>query len=333
MKYKNTIQLASNCFFIKGFKKHLLIDFQREEWFHVDFNLFKNGSLDLAALEKEEIDYLIENQILITVPTKLKKKFSPILTNFDVPSIIEFAIIDRNSESHYSIEKTLIWLDQLLLKFCQIRYFSMPSIGDIQHVLNLTSSSNLESLELLLPYHEQFIVFFDENLRLFPKINYLVFHSAPYDKNEIANGDTRRLFVRESILSSNNCGIVHPTYFSHTRKHVLKNMNFNSCLYKKLGIDINGKIKNCPSMEFAFGSVDDIESIKITDLETEFWYIKKDDIHVCRDCEFRYICTDCRVRVVDGIKSRPSTCLYNPYTNKWKGDKDYNEPEIFTTRA
>ena len=38
-----------------------------------------------------------------------------------------------------------------------------------------------------------------------------------------------------------------------------------------------------------------------------------------KDCEFRYICTDCRAYVEDpeDILSKPLKCGYNPYTGEW----------------
>jgi hypothetical protein len=51
----------------------------------------------------------------------------------------------------------------------------------------------------------------------------------------------------------------------------------------------------------------------------KYWDINKDKIHVCKDCEFRYICTDCRAYVEDpeDILSKPLKCDYNLYTGEW----------------
>jgi hypothetical protein len=49
------------------------------------------------------------------------------------------------------------------------------------------------------------------------------------------------------------------------------------------------------------------------------WHIKKDMIKKCRDCEFRYACTDCRAYLEDpqDILSKPLKCGYDPYTGTW----------------
>jgi len=47
--------------------------------------------------------------------------------------------------------------------------------------------------------------------------------------------------------------------------------------------------------------------------------ITKDQVAVCRDCEFRYVCTDCRAYTQDADDpySKPAKCTYDPYTATW----------------
>ena len=55
------------------------------------------------------------------------------------------------------------------------------------------------------------------------------------------------------------------------------------------------------------------------------WGIKKENIDVCKDCEFRHLCTDCRAIIMEpeNIFSQPAKCNYNPYLAKWKGEKGF----------
>ena len=56
----------------------------------------------------------------------------------------------------------------------------------------------------------------------------------------------------------------------------------------------------------------------------ELWRITKDDVLVCSDCEYRYVCFDCRP-ISEGAnegrgnyKSAPyPRCTYNPYEGEW----------------
>ncbi|MCU7617403.1 hypothetical protein NZ698_09350 [Chryseobacterium sp. PBS4-4] len=86
-------------------------------------------------------------------------------------------------------------------------------------------------------------------------------------------------------------------------------------------------IRNYPSMPQSFGNIKD------TTLEDElchkdfkkYWNLTKDKIEVCKDCEFRYICKDCRAYTErthednEGLDiSKPLKCGYDPYTGEWE---------------
>lgn len=106
-----------------------------------------------------------------------------------------------------------------------------------------------------------------------------------------------------------------------------ESMQYNSCLNSKVSIDINGDIKNCPSMTKSFGNINNTTlkyTINKKDFQS-FWNINKDKIEVCKDCEYRYICSDCRayLKNPENIYSQPAKCTYNPYIAKWEGEKDY----------
>ncbi len=97
--------------------------------------------------------------------------------------------------------------------------------------------------------------------------------------------------------------------------------HYNTCLNRKISIDAEGNIRNCPSMPQSFGNIKDTtleEPLNHPDFK-KYRNHKKDDIEVCRDCEFRYICTDCRAYLEDPHNeySKPLKCGYDPYTGEW----------------
>lgn len=51
----------------------------------------------------------------------------------------------------------------------------------------------------------------------------------------------------------------------------------------------------------------------------KYWNINKDQVEVCKDCEFR-IAADCGAYLEDpdNIRSKPLRCGDNPYTCKWE---------------
>ena len=75
-------------------------------------------------------------------------------------------------------------------------------------------------------------------------------------------------------------------------------------------------------MSQSFGNIKDT-TLKATLNHKDFkkyWNISKDQIEVCKDCEFRYVCTDCRAYIdePENVLSKPLKCGYNPYTALWE---------------
>lgn len=129
------------------------------------------------------------------------------------------------------------------------------------------------------------------------------------------------LYVSDLISSSSHCGFVSPEYFNINITLFTEAQKYNTCLNRKIAIDVSGNIKNCPSLEKSFGNIEDtsLHNALIHKDFRKFWEINKDQIEVCKDCEFRYICTDCRAYITDDNNSfsKPSKCSYNPYLAKW----------------
>jgi SPASM domain peptide maturase of grasp-with-spasm system len=92
-------------------------------------------------------------------------------------------------------------------------------------------------------------------------------------------------------------------------------------LNRKVSIDSAGEIKNCPAMNKRYGNAADTALTNVL-AQPEFrtvWDISKDQVETCCDCEFRYICTDCRalLRNPSNPLSKPLRCGYDPYSATW----------------
>lgn len=156
-------------------------------------------------------------------------------------------------------------------------------------------------------------------------------HSCPLNEKKL-NG--RLMLTTERVHSALCCGNINTSYFVSELYTYIEGQNYNTCLNQKITIDKDGFIKNCPSMQSHFGHVSNttLEKVLTDPNFSKFWNITKDKIHVCKDCEFRYICTDCRAYVEDpdDLYSKPLKCGYNPYTSEWSewSDNPLKQPAI-----
>jgi len=80
-------------------------------------------------------------------------------------------------------------------------------------------------------------------------------------------------------------------------------------------------------MSGTFGKVNEVSICQVINNSdfNKYWSINKNEIETCKDCEFRFCCTDCRVFIDDksNLNSRPSKCKYNPYQGLWEGEEGY----------
>lgn len=141
------------------------------------------------------------------------------------------------------------------------------------------------------------------------------------------DADNKIIFCTEKLTNAQQCGKIGKGLFMCNIESYLRSCIGNSCLYKKIAIDSDGYVKNCPNLKNNYGHISktDLTSvINRTDF-TDLWDIKKEEIDVCQDCEFRDICTDCRAMIKDpeNIYSQPSKCGYNPYITKWEGEEGW----------
>ncbi|MFM2392225.1 MAG: hypothetical protein RLZZ546_202 [Bacteroidota bacterium] len=206
----------------------------------------------------------------------------------------------------------------------QIRIFNSISLIDINNLLSIIKNKRISSLELMIKHDS--ILSENDLFNLFnicDRLSFLVVFGAPYSKTtNIELGKFGFIFyIKEEIVSEKSCGLIDPSLFVINMKTYTESLHHNSCLNRKISIDTEGNIKNCPSMSESFGNIRNTtlaEAIELPQFK-KYWDINKDMIHVCKDCEFRYICTDCRAYVEDpdDILSKPLKCGYNPYTGEW----------------
>lgn len=85
-----------------------------------------------------------------------------------------------------------------------------------------------------------------------------------------------------------------------------------------------------------------LEDILLQEKIQHIWHITKDNVMVCRDCEYRYVCFDCRPLsdgaangYADFFHAPPPRCTYNPYTGEWQGGiwKVNDQGETFYDRS
>ncbi len=318
-------RLIPNVKVVVGKKYTILVDTQKELFFKIntsDTLVYKLTNGILISQNDEFFQDLKKKGFLILVD----KAFNNIyFDNFDFscPSIIENIIYEiKKIDIAYIKNIDLInQLENLFVKFIEIRIFGEEfSENEISELLTLFESSLIESIDLYIPFINE--INYENLLENFKRLRIIFIF------NSIQVSSKARLIHSKETLKNSSCGVINLFYMAPNMKNFFISQSLNSCLYKKISIDGEGNIKNCPSMTESYGNIKDTtlaEAIEKPGFK-KYWNINKDQIAVCKDCEFRYICTDCRAYVeaphdTSGPEStnlsKPLKCGYNPYTGEW----------------
>ncbi|WP_299338728.1 grasp-with-spasm system SPASM domain peptide maturase [uncultured Psychroserpens sp.] len=338
--------LYASCIPVKGAAKSIICDLQRQNYVHIPNDLY-NILTEHSGKSLEEIKIFYENkydniidnyfQILFkhdfAFLTDTPELFPKLQLEWHEPFEITNAIVDIDSSSKFELNTVLNQLSSLSCKFVQIRFYRNTSIKEIENIFRFlnTVKSNSIGIELLIPFNKSLN---DTNCLLlfknFKRLNSLIVYNSPQGKRIKPIGNSKYYInTGVDITSEKHCGCIDKSLFSINIKVFSESQKFNSCLNGKISIDKNGDIKNCPSMPDSFGNINtnSLEQAILDKHFKKYWNLNKDDIDICKDCEFRYICTDCRAYVEDpeNVKSKPLKCGYNPYKGEWK---DWSESKL-----
>lgn len=333
--------LFSNIMVTKGASRILISDLQRNvsELYSLEFydvieelsqksieNILENYNAESRKFIYEYIELLLEKEYGFISEGDWDRNFPSISNEYNEPNKISNIFIEINNLSVLGTIKQSV--ENLGVKHLVIYSHEKLSLSGFQEIELQFAGSVLNGIEIFSPYHdavdENFIHYLNQTAK---RIYGLVFYGcakAPFKSRDIFRFHVQ--FSSEDLKIS-SCGKVNLKYFNTNSQKVSESLHHNSCLHKKIGIDVNGNIKNCPLMAESFGNIN-YESLEDALVKTGFrkyWNLTKDKVEVCRDCEFRYICTDCRAFTESSHKnsegldiSKPLKCGYDPYSGKWE---------------
>lgn len=319
---------------VKGFQRSIICDTQRNDFVFIPNSLYeiltncKGLSIkEIYDFYKNEYNKEIDEYFQFLAKkeygffTKTPNLFPEIELNDKSYSLINNAIIDLDENSNYNIKEVFHFLDEIFCEAVQIRFFGSITIDFINGVVRMLESTAFTTVDVIISEGHFFKPFqIKLLLQEYPRITGIMLFNGKRENFFSENGRFVNYSIQK-IQSANDCGCVSPKFFSTDLRHFIEAISFNTCLNKKISIDVNGEIKNCPSMDKGYGSFNRKKIFEVLKLKEfkKFWALNKDKIEVCKDCEFRYICPDCRVFIKDrkNIYSKPEKCNYDPYTAKW----------------
>jgi SPASM domain peptide maturase of grasp-with-spasm system len=249
-------------------------------------------------------------------------RFPALDLSWERPEAVTNAIIDVDRNSIHDYGYIFSQLNNVGCQAVEIRAYDDLSMKELEDIAEASHGWLLRHLDLIVKYQPELT---KDNLaklcQQHQTISQITVHSSP--EMSSVTIEPLPVVIRYSThsVTPSSCGQISPGYFSLSLEHFAEAQNFNTCLNRKLGISANGEIKSCPAMQHSFGDIDTtpLTTIAKHPALIQIGRITKDQIAVCMDCEFRYICTDCRAYTCNSSDpySKPAKCSYDPYTASW----------------
>lgn len=328
-------KLFGNCVPVKGARRSVVCDLQKQRMRFIPNNLFYILT-ELADLPVEEVKQrfdstagrVIDEYFALLVADDYgfwcdePEKFPRMDLTWHRPETITNSIIDIDRTSRHDYGRILAELDGLGCQALQVRAYDPLSLDEMEEIVTACEEQRLRHLDLVVKYQPEFT---QEALTDFchrhQVVSAISIHSSPHKATHEVKPLPVFLRYYTGALTPSSCGVVSQGYFSLFMEHFTEAQRFNTCLNRKLSIAADGTIKSCPSMPQSFGKVGQtsLDSVVREPALIQIGSITKDQVKVCRDCEFRYVCTDCRAYTNDPSDpySKPAKCSYDPYTATW----------------
>ena len=267
----------SSCKVVTGYTNSIIIDYERNKYYAIPNFLaefinqidgIKLSDLHSQYKDKEKqiveeyLDFLFNIEVIFTSPLD-KRYFPPIRDSFEYPTKINNIIwegLDRYSFG--DITRILTINKKNFSGYLEIISYNTLDEDFINELIRIFEVNTLlMGISFVIPYTEKFKDFtvVSELFSKFHRLCTFTLYNCYTNKIYCIEGENGKsiILTKKHIKSSIHCGIVHSNLFSNTALHIRESQHHNSCLNRKISIDTEGNIKNCPSMSQSFGNIRD----------------------------------------------------------------------------
>lgn len=310
---------------VKGYRKSLIINLQKEtcsRYLNSDEFLefvYTSSGKPISKLDEQMVLRVAQMEFGVVLPENLIGNFPPLEVGWDYPCKFSNGIFELKNVKE--IEYTIQILKETSLRNIQLR---------VTDVLGNREFEILTKEILLSKVHNVQLVFLQENfiddaildlILSWRILSSIIVYCSQESKSYNVKGKLMAFVATEYrelwVINSPNDLILNMPFYQEA-------IGFNAYYNRKLFVSGNKMFSgNKDDGHTYFATVK--EAFDFLSQKSSSWLMKKDDIDVCRDCEYRYSCFDRRIPKNRGENQyfNLRECSYNPYIGTWKGEEGY----------
>lgn len=331
--------LFGNCIIVKGYHESIICDLEKGRFLPTSNKILdvikvnETNRLPITEIKNHYnnkfdngidvlFDYLIKQGYGFF--TKTPDFFPKISLEWDSPFPLTNSVIEIEKDSLSLGINGIMQIVKIGCQAIEIRLLSDIDINSIKKILDIINASRTSCVYLIIKYNPKINSDFLTELYLkWDFISSIVVHTAPKiekiskslpdDLKERITIKNTKLYGEKVLSKLNPIMVINLDSFTEA-------INYNLGLNRKLSINSKGEIKNYLNHKKVFGNIfcDKIEEILDSHTFIEKWFVTKDQIAICKDCQYRYFCMDNSDLIVKkGHYHRITKCNFNPYKNTW----------------
>lgn len=318
------------CIPILGYNRGIIYDLNRFDYYFIPTEIHEiietDDVIHSQLLDENWKEFLVEKEIIFEIENADEREMFPSVSKkYEVPNKLTSIIMHDNVTNEnldcfrtlhilniavivekFNLQKTAELLRKIMELEVDSVYLYLTEPNRVFHRNNFSPMNGISQLHNVYLLNDSVLA--DKNNEKYSPINVI---SLPYSLEMYASAS----FPEKMQINYN---------------HFFESYNYHNYYNQKVYIDKFGNMKNGINCEQIFGNINEMterDFLEIIDSEEfqKFWTINKKKTLVCQDCEFRYICTDCRAYTEKTSTnnerldvSKPLKCGYNPYTVEWE---------------
>ena len=311
----------STYYYIPKALSEIILEYSGKIEWEILYKLFP----DQKPILKEYYDFLVNHDLIFF--TDCPSCFPELTLNYDYPGVISNCIIELNS--NIIDEKKTRVLDTLNISAFEIIVEYKSQFKELCDLMPLIETTRCRSICIsiingMFDQHELELLTKNSN-----KLTHIFYsHDIEELGSNLLNGVS--LIRKKTLINQDS----YTPRFVVNLSFYIEAINYNPFFNKKLYIDKKGRVSNFPQSnikeQFPLSKRQFINLIE-NDVFGKFWSLNKDFIENCKHCEHRYMCFDNRIPVknLNNNWEYSSSCNYNPYLAKWKGQEGYVSVEYW----
>ncbi|MEE9363879.1 MAG: hypothetical protein V3U92_14860 [Cellulophaga sp.] len=314
---------------IKGYNRSIIYDLTRKDYHFIPNSVYKNlYSSNLIEIKEEEAKSFLEfEEIIFKASIEDLKLFPELTIKYKTPYHIVSLIIHSDSLLGYNGQMQGINVESISIIFNNLKEGFKVSKDVEKLLLDVDADSiDIYLTDSDLSWSDQNLNFLKDKKEIF---NLFVF--ATSEEHQDVKDFLRKCLVELNRIDTDYRSYttdVYPSKFAVNKDLFIESKNRNAYYNKKIYIDQKGNISNGMFTEkvLIFSKLNSFDEILNNILLTSRWTIVKDEIPICKNCEFRNMCIDSRelkYSKLNDIWFYKNECRYNPFISKWEGEEGY----------